>query len=215
MMSGFQVSNTAAAIVVDSNLPFTRKVAQYSRSAGNAGMYYNIANPWNGGFFGDMNVPVGTAGEKLIWARLTAGSSMFPSGGGLTGTIDVVECTKNAAAESGYLDVFNEVGALMWSAKSAGKSPQIAQIFAFGTGTPIDGQDYSVPFAASPFLLLNNFIGEISDDGEGSIGYSGLAVNWTGSALRFRWLNSNQTSFNAYAAQRGGMHIPAAKFTGL
>ncbi|MCP5581319.1 hypothetical protein NL290_27960, partial [Klebsiella pneumoniae] len=84
--------------------------------------------------------------------------------------------------ESGYLDVMNGNGDLIWSAKSASRVPRVRGFIDLPANSPVDSQIVSFSPGFNPWILMNMVPGNISDDGE-STGYSGLLIKWTGSEI--------------------------------
>lgn len=213
MTAGFNAFNTAGAVTIDSALPYTRKNKEQVIGA-IVPSHYNFTTPW-GTYNGTMGAVPGVntgRSETLTWLKLNTGGVAFPAVGGFTANSGrIIQTSKIGTPISGYLDVYNELGQLVWSAASAATTPRLQGVIELGVNTPIDNQDYSVSMRESPYILLNNFIGEISDDGE-VVGWSGVMVRWTGTHLQFRWARQNQPAFSSYGAGRGGMALPYAYF---
>lgn len=211
-MTGFQVFNQQGSLQIDSSSPFTfiKDVIPIGAVFGD---YYNVPDPWNAGAYRFGGIPgfIRVPGE-LHWLQLNPGKSA-----GFAGFNEnagrIIRTSRGQTPQSGYLDVFGESGSLVWSARSAADTPRVKGVLSFGVNTPLDTQDVNFYFDSSPYILLNNIMGEISDDGTGPVGWSGLVFNWTGSTLRFRWVNQLQPLFSQYAASRGGMQVPHALFT--
>lgn len=212
-MAGFKAYNAQSVVCVDSSLPYTR-ASEVVDIGSVSSSYYSFPNPYVGPNAFGAHPSYTPLSNILQWFRLNAGYAAFPTVGGLMANSGrLIKTTRTQPVEAGYLNVRDEQGNLVWSALSAGKTPRVGGVLRFDSTTPLDTQDVSFTFSQSPYLLLNNFMGEVSDDGE-TVAWSGLIYRWTGTQLQFRWIQQKQATFAAYAANRGGIHIPYAYFTG-
>lgn len=151
----------------------------------------------------------------LYWVQFTKnngwgypGNDMF-----LPGSIRIIRTSRNKAVQSGYLDVFDAGGNLIWSAQSASTMPQIKGFLEVAPSFPLESQIASVTPGFNPFFLWNSCFGELSDDGL-TLGYSGNLIRWTGTQLQTTWIRRNQKSFSELFTGRGSLKIPYAKFQG-
>ncbi|MGQ7172706.1 hypothetical protein ACUOCP_46010, partial [Escherichia sp. R-CC3] len=77
----------------------------------------------------------------------------------------------------------------------------------------LQNNTFSITPGFNPWILVNNCPGNLSDDGE-TVGYSGLALKWTGSQLQGRYISSNQRNWSQ-TMQGRGLRIPIARFVGV
>jgi len=212
-MSGFEAFNSAGKLTVDG----TYKPAMISSYSGFGAMtdqgYYQITNPfvdaYSFGYLPKNFYP----NPSVRWVRLSAGKAAFPgadqympSSGGM------MVSSQNNSVASGYLDVFNSSGSLIWSAASAASVPRILDFIDIPAGYDLQNNTYSKTLSFQPWILQNACPGNISDDGD-VVGYSGIVVYWTGSAIQVRYVVKNQKSY-AQVLNSVGLKIPLAYFTG-
>ncbi|UCR74489.1 hypothetical protein KL3_00024 [Klebsiella phage KL3] len=136
------------------------------------------------------------------------GSSLFKPG-----TARIIRTSRNIRPESGYLDVFDSSGTLIWSAKSASRMPRVTGTIAIDAGYDLENNIVSVNPGYNPFFLWDACCGGVSGDGVVS-GHSGALVRWTGSELQVTWSRRNQRDFKSIFNQAGQFVIPYAKFLG-
>jgi hypothetical protein len=115
--------------------------------------------------------------------------------------------------QSGYLDVFDTGGNLIWSAASASKMPRVVGFFDVPANYDLQNNTLSVSLSFNPWILVNNCPGNLSDDGTVT-GYSGIVLKWTGSQLQGRYISKNQRSWSQ-TFQGRGLRIPIAQFVGI
>lgn len=215
MTYGFEVYNDAGALQLDSE----NKTTLFSDIRDISGLtdigYYAIDNPFGGKYpFGFLKPADTPTPGYLHWFRLNAGAFAMPGAWSFQNNSgQIIRTTRNLSVESGYLDVMNGIGDLIWSAKSANRVPRIRGFIDLPANSPVDSQVISFTPGFNPWILLNATPGNISDDGE-TVGYSGLLIRWTGSQIQVKYARQRQKSFSESFGGRGGLRIPYALFPG-
>ncbi|ULI52979.1 hypothetical protein HUZ42_26240 (plasmid) [Klebsiella pneumoniae] len=172
-------------------------------------------NPFGGSYpFGFLKPADTPVPGYLYWFRLNAGAFAMPGAFSFqNGSGQIIRTTRNLGVESGYLDVMNGNGDLIWSAKSASRVPRVRGFIDLPANSPVDSQIVSFSPGFNPWILMNMVPGNISDDGE-STGYSGLLIKWTGSEIQVKYTSKYQKTFSQSFGGRGGLKIPYAYFQG-
>lgn len=215
MTYGFEVYNDAGALQIDSE----NKTTLFSDIRDISGLtdigYYMIDNPFGGKWpFGFLKMSDWPTPGYLHWFRLNPGAFAMP--GALcfqNNSGQIIRTTRNLGVESGYLDVMNGNGELIWSAKSANRVPRIRGFIDLPANSPVDNEIISFTPGFNPWILMNAVPGNISDDGEVT-GYSGLLIKWTGSQIQVKYTRKLQNRFSEAFGARGGLRIPYALFPG-
>lgn len=213
-MSGFQSFNTAGAKVVDSDFlgTYYRDSKAYS-SITDAG-YYNINTPIGNGT--DMGYVSGSYpnDSSLQWFKFNNNARGIFGDPYMTANAGRMARTGyDVATTSGYLDVFNASGKLVWSAVTAAKVPRVTGFFEIPANYDLDNSAYSQSIGTNTWLLASNCPGNLSTDGVVS-GYSGLFFRFSGETLQAVWINQNQVSW-ANTLKPYGLKIPYAILPGL
>ncbi|MDH2493624.1 hypothetical protein QDR31_00770 [Acinetobacter baumannii] len=112
-----------------------------------------------------------TIGIDKLDDSLTPMTIMMPNDGGFgagAGTFGVNSGTlyqlrQDYPVSSGYLDVFNETGDLIWSAASAGKVPRVTQVLHFTHDELASngGEGIEVDIGIGSGFLVDNIIGSL------------------------------------------------------
>ncbi|MCE0491003.1 hypothetical protein LU196_13230 [Pantoea sp. Mb-10] len=150
---------------------------------------------------------------SLKWFKPNEGSRIFFNGDSDWGTQNagvVARTRSDIVVESGYRDVFNAAGQLVWSAVMAAKIPRIVGFFDIPANYPLDSTVYSQNIGANTFILVSALsYGNINDDGGSSTGYSGMYFRFSGGVLQCQWVSKLQ---NTWASSLGpyGVRIPYA-----
>lgn len=214
-MSGFQAFNSAGALTVDgTNKP--AMISQYKQitSVTDYG-YYQIESPFttNGGY------DLGFLPENFYpnvstrWVRMNSGKYCFPGADQFQpNSGQMMISTQSLTVSSGYLDVYNESGSLIWSAVSAASVPRILDFIDIPPGYDLQNNTYVKSLSYNPWFLQNACPGNISDDGTVT-GYSGVCIRWTGSQIQVRYISKLQNTYNT-ALGSVGLRIPLAYITG-
>lgn len=214
-MSGFEVLNNDGSTIINSDQVHTLFDAVDTPGIVEVGAY-NQTTP-----FGNLSELGFTAYnwnkrvDCLYWIQLTTnnawcfpGASMFKPG-----TFRVIRTTRNKSIETGFLDVFDSTGKMIWSAKSAATMPRILKYVDIAQNYDLNANVYSLTPGFNPFFLWNQCPGNLSDDGV-VVGYSGLCVKWTGSQIQFGYVSKYQKKFTEVFNGRGNFRLPLAKFQG-
>lgn len=213
-MSGFEVYNSAGKLFVDSQNRSTLFYDQRSLGAVTEKGFYRVDSPFGDGstlgftqqqFWNDGN---------LRWLQLDANKYGLPGADLLEDNAGrMIRTTRNIGLQSGYLDVFDAGGNLIWSAASASKMPRVVGFFDVPASYDLQNNTFTINLGFNPWILVNNCPGNLSDDG-GATGYSGIALKWTGSQLQGRYISKNQRNWSQ-TLQGRGLRIPIAQFVGI
>ncbi len=151
---------------------------------------------------------------NLRWLQLDANKYGLPGADLLEDNAGrMIRTTRNIGMQSGYLDVFDAGGNLIWSAASASKMPRVVGFFDVPASYDLQNNTFAINLGFNPWILVNNCPGNLSDDG-GATGYSGIALKWTGSQLQGRYISKNQRNWSQILQGRG-LRIPIAQFVGI
>lgn len=210
-MSGFQTFNASGALVIDSNYKGTYFRDSVSYGAITDVGYYKIAcqlgNSVDMGF-----VAASTRNDgSLRWFKPSEGARMLFTGNDwMTANAGIMARTRSdLPVESGYRDIFNSAGELVWSAVMAAKIPRIIGFFDIPANFDLDNSVYSQSIGSNTWILVSSCPGgNISDDGEVT-GFSGLYFRYSGGVLQCQWVNQNQKSWGA-TLRPYGVRIPYA-----
>lgn len=213
-MSGFEVYNSAGKLLVDSQNRSTLFYDQRSLGAVTEKGFYRVDSPFGDGstlgftqqqFWNDGN---------LRWLQLDANKYGLPGADLLEDNAGrMIRTTRNIGMQSGYLDVFDAGGNLIWSAASASKMPRVVGFFDVPASYDLQNNTFTINLGFNPWILINNCPGNLSDDG-GATSYSGIALRWTGSQLQGRYISKNQRNWSQILQGRG-LRIPIAQFVGI
>ncbi|HDP9852896.1 hypothetical protein [Escherichia coli] len=214
-MSGFQCYNDAGKLTIDSDNRAT--VSSQVKAMGtlsDTGYYLINSSFGNGSTLGFLGANFFTA-NGLRWFQLQSnGRYCFP-GAQLyeAGTGRFMLSNNTAALTSGYLDVRNSAGTLIWSAASAGTMPRVRGFFTIPAGHDL-GTALTVtsPFA-DPWICISQCVGNVSDDGTVT-GYSGILIKRNSStSFTLQYVNRYQMSYTQ-AMGSAQVQIALASFTG-
>ena len=210
-MSGFETYNTAGALVVSSDYTGTYLRDSRAYSAITDAGYFNINTPLgNGTDMGYVSNPYPTDGN-LLWFKFNNGAKIMFNGDQPYGTANAGTMARtgtDVATTSGYLDVFNAAGALVWSAVTAAKIPRILGFFDIPAGYDLDNTAYSQNIGTGTYLLASAAPSNLGGDG-GTSGYSGVMFSYSGGVLNAFWARQNQRTWAA-TMKNYGMRIPYA-----
>lgn len=212
-MSGFQVFNAAGAVTIDSDYfgTYYRDSKQYS-TVTDAGIY-NITTPLgNTTDMGYVSNPF-AIDSNLQWFRFNEGAkTIFCNGSYPLATANsgiMARTGSDVTIVSGYRDVYNAAGKLVWSAVSAATIPRIIGFFDIPVGYDLDNNIYSQAVGSGMWLLASNCPGNLSYGEDSVSGYSGLFFRFSGGVLQVCWINKHQRSW-AQTIKPYGLRIPYA-----
>lgn len=214
-MSGFEVFNDSGATLINSDQKHTIFDSIYTPRFLNTGDYNLSTKFGNISELAYLNQLDIRKDGFLHWVQFTGnnqwgfpGSDMFKPG-----SIRVIRTSRNKALQSGYLDVFDSGGGLIWSALSASTMPRILGFIEAAGNYDLTNNIVSVTPGFNPFFLWDACAGAMDTDGVAS-GYTGNLMRWTGSQLQMTWISSKQRTFNEIFNGRGSLKIPYARFQG-
>ena len=213
-MSGFEAYNSAGKLMVDSS---NRTTSIYDlRNTGSVtdkGTIIVTSTFGNGTTLGYLNSQFWNDGSSLRWMQMNSGRYGMPGADFFEDNAGrVMRTRRSVAIESGYLDVFNATGSLVWSAVTASKAPRIIDFLDIPAGYDLTNNTFVKSVSFSPWILINSCPGNVTYDGE-TTGYSGLMIKWDGTNLLARYVSQLQKTW-AQTFQSTGLRIPLAVFTG-
>lgn len=177
--------------------------------------YYQIINSLGGQYTMGLLTRNFFPASGLRWFQLqTDGALAFPGATMYTANTGRFMITSNTIGlSSGYLDVFNASGQLIWSAVSASSMPRIVGFFSVPSSHDLSTPLTLVSPIANPWICISQCPGNISDDGNAT-GYSGIMIRRdNASTYTLQYINKNQKSYSQ-AMSSNGFNIALAYFTG-
>ncbi|WP_244586347.1 hypothetical protein [Escherichia coli] len=217
-MSGFEVYNSAGALTIDStNKSIMTGGVKAMGTLTDQGYYTGITCAFgNGGALGFLNSNViVNRNTTQYWFQLqTDGAWCFPGAYlFMPNSGRFITSTHTATPTSGYLDVFNASGTLIWSAASAATMPRIVGFLSAGAGVDLSSVVTVTSPVANPWFCWSQCPGNVSDDGT-VLGYSGIVIKRNSStSFSFQYINKLQRSYTQ-AMGNNGIQIALATFTG-
>ncbi|MHB7713083.1 hypothetical protein ACYCNZ_09865 [Escherichia coli] len=219
-MSGFEVYNSAGALTIDSNNRSTvsSQLKYIDRPLIDYGYYTAVKSAFGTGAqlgflpyqFFETNNPT-----LSVWCQMTIdGEYAFPGAGMFhaTNSARFMITRNDTALSSGYLDCFDGSGRLVWSASAAGTMPRIVGFFTIPAGYNL-ANTITINTPANPWFLYSAMPFNVSD-GEGALGYSGIAVKRVNATTwQLQYPNQYQRSYLDAVGNRE-LRIPLAYFTG-
>lgn len=211
-MSGYQVFNSAGALVIDSDYKGTyfRDTIGYT-SITDTG-YYNIScQLGNSTDMGYVSATPAIDGS-LKWFKPNSGARFFFAGQSDWATVNagtVARTRSDMPVESGYRDIYNSAGQLVWSAVMAAKIPRIIGFFDIPANFDLDNSVYSQSIGNNTYILASALAyGNIFDDGTNT-GYSGIYFRFSNGTLQAQWVSKLQNTWAA-SLKPYGLRIPYA-----
>ncbi|MEE9660749.1 hypothetical protein [Enterobacter cloacae complex sp. CARB60] len=213
-MSGFEVYNSDGKLLVDSQNRSTLFYDQRTLGAVTDKGAYRVNSPFGDGSTLGFTPQSFWNDGRLRWLQLGTNKYGFPGADMLEDNAgSMIRTARNISMQSGYLDVFDSAGTLIWSAASASRMPRVVGFFDVPANFDLQNNTFSVSLGFSPWILVNNCPGNLSDDGT-AVGYSGVVLKWTGSQLQGRYISNNQRNWSQ-TFQTRGLRIPIAQFVGI
>lgn len=210
-MSGYQYFNEAGALVIDSNYKGTYYLDTRDFTGISDVGFYNITcqlgNSLDMGF-ANASVPLD---DSLRWFKPNNNAKMFFTGPDwVTASAGSMARTRSdLPIISGYRDVFNAAGVLVWSAAMAARIPRILGFFDIPPNFDLDNAVYSQYIGTNVWISVSSVPGgNISDDGTVT-GYSGPFFRFTNGTLQCQWVNRFQQTW-ASTLRPYGLRIPYA-----
>jgi hypothetical protein len=208
-MSGYQIFNSSGALVIDSDFKGTYFRDSVAYTAITDVGYYNIScqlgNSTDMGFVSNSVAQ----DDNVRWFKPNNNAKMFFNGPDwMTANSGSMARTRSdMPVESGYRDVFNSAGELVWSAVMAAKIPRILGFFDIPANFDLDNTVYSQYIGTNVWILASAIPGgNISDDGTVT-GFSGPFFKFTNGTLQCQWVNQLQQTW-ANTLKPYGLRIP-------
>jgi hypothetical protein len=209
-VSGFQYWNDKGALMIDSDYKGTYFQDSMAYTALSDVGFYNISTAI--GNSSDMGYVINRfkINDSLRWFKPNSGAKM------IFGDTDIMTANAGTMARtrsdipvtSGYRDVFNAKGELVWSVVHAAKIPRIIGFFDIPTNYNLDSTAYTQWIGTNTWILASNAPGNVSYDGEVT-GYSGLFFRFASGNLSCQWISQNQNTW-ASTMRPYGLRIPYA-----
>ena len=156
-MSGFEVRNDRGEVIVSSDIKMFTEVARQAITTVNG--WYRQQSPI-------IDKPIGVAGlPDLGIPNLLTLLDFSKTGGSVCGCGNVyysanagslVHLSGDALPESGFLDIHNEDGHLVWSAKTAGKVPRISRVVHLTYAQLTASASFNI--ASGELMMLNHLV---------------------------------------------------------
>ncbi|WP_075180600.1 hypothetical protein [Pantoea sp. 1.19] len=213
-MSGFEAFNQNGKITIDSNNRSTIFLDRRGVSPITDVGAVQVVNPFTDGYSFGFSAQQFWNDGNLRWLRMNTGKVSMPGADMFEPEAgDMIRTSRNSSIQSGYLDVFDQNGNIVWSAKSAASMPRIIGFMDIPAGFDLQNNVFSIHPGFNPWILINSTPGNYSNDGAVS-GYSGVVLKWDGSQLQASYVSKNQKSWSQIL-QSSGLRIPLAKFVGI
>lgn len=217
-MAGFEVYNSAGALTIDSsNKSILTGSIKPMGTLTDYGYYAGITCAFGtGSSLGFLpNNVITNRNTTQYWFQIQndgawcfPGAELFMPNSGRFMT-----STHTANPTSGFLDVFNPSGTLIWSAASAATMPRIVGFLSAGAGVNLSSPVTVTTPVSNPWFCWSQCPGNVSDDGA-ALGYCGLVIKRNSSnSFSFQYINSKQRSYTQ-AMGNNGIQIALATFTG-
>lgn len=216
-MSGFQAYNSHGALTIDSNnKSIVMSTVKAMGTLTDVGYYLLPSNSiGNGSTLGFLNYAFWGSTPGLRWFQLQSnGRYCFP-GANLyeAGTGRFMFSSNTTTLQSGFCDVFDASGKLIWSAASAGTMPRIRDFFTVPSGHNLGTAITLTSAFADPWICISQCPGNVSDDGVVT-GMSGVLIKRNSStSFTLQYINKNQKTYTQ-AMGNNGLQIALASFTG-
>ncbi|ELY2743505.1 hypothetical protein SMC28_004218 [Cronobacter turicensis] len=227
-MSGFEVRNSAGSVTVNSDYSSPRLLRyEATPKMGTTGDWGGTIPDMgkleslsaledsviyeNGKYRQNYHKP-----GQLMWFRLGVGAWGLPGADYfIPNQVNLAFTSMSAPIESGYLDVFDGSGKLIWSAKSAATTPRITGFINVPAGFDLLTRTLSVSVPGRPFFPSDMFPGLLSDNGEGVGGRSSLAIKQQSGSVLLRYDAYNNPPYTEMPLYSRGFKIPYAIFPTL
>lgn len=214
-MAGFQLYNSAGALTIDSqNKSVVMSTVKAMGTLEVIGDSRIVSDFGNGSTLGALPYPFFPESGLKWFHLLTDGSYCFPGASMYEqGTGRFMICSNTTPIQSGYLDVFDPAGNLVWSAASAGTMPRISDFFTVPPSHDLKNALTVNTAIANPWICISQCPGNYSTDGTTS-GYSGIVIRRNSStSFSIQYINRLQKTYQQ-AMGGNGIRIALASFTG-
>ena len=214
-MAGFQLYNSAGALTIDSqNKSVVVSTVKAMGSLEVIGDSRIVSDFGNGSTLGALPYPFFPESGLKWFQFFTDGSYCFPGASMYEqGTGRFMICSNTTPIQSGYLDVFDAAGNLIWSAASAGTMPRISDFITVPPSHDLKNALTVNTTIANPWICISQCPGNYSTDGTTS-GYSGIVIRRNSStSFSIQYINRLQKTYQQ-AMGGNGIRIALASFTG-
>ncbi|EOC1137413.1 hypothetical protein AAAW31_002307 [Cronobacter sakazakii] len=213
-MSGFEVRNSAGALTVNSDYKSPLLASSAAASTDTVGDFdLNIPG------FGNLNQLGYVLDDnlyspgQLAWFRLNVNGWGVPGARYfLPGSVFIAKTKIDLAVESGYLDVFNAQGTLIWSAKSAAEMPRVLGFITIPPNYDLQNNTLTVGVSGTPFYLMDIIPGALAEDQEGVGAKNGIVMKQQSGSVILRYINQNGKNYVNTPLYSRGFKIPYAVF---
>lgn len=215
MMAGFQLYNSAGALTIDSqNKSVVVSTVKAMGSLEVIGDSRIVSDFGNGSTLGALPYPFFPESGLKWFQFFTDGSYCFPGASMYEqGTGRFMICSNTTPIQSGYLDVFDAAGNLIWSAASAGTMPRISDFITVPPSHDLKNALTVNTVITNPWICISQCPGNYSTDGTTS-GYSGIVIKRNSStSFSIQYINRFQKTYQQ-AMGGNGIRIALASFTG-
>lgn len=216
-MSGYQYYNAAGALVIDSDYKGTyfRDIINYTNITDIG--YFNIRCQLGDSVDMGYVAAAPVLDGSLKWFKPNNNARIFFNGNTDWATVNagvIARSRSDIPVESGYRDIFNSSGELIWSAVMASKIPRIIGFFDIPANFDLDNSVYSQNIGTNTFILSSALAyGNIYTD-ELTTGFSGVYFKYVNGVLQCQWVNQLQNTW-ASTLRPYGLRIPYAIFPNL
>ncbi|WP_227658144.1 hypothetical protein [Enterobacter cancerogenus] len=156
-MSGFEVYNSDGKLLVDSQNRSTLFYDQRTLGAVTDKGAYRVNSPFGDGSTLGFTQQSFWNDGRLRWLQLGTNKYGFPGADMLEDNAgSMIRTARNIGIQSGYLDVFDSAGSLIWSAASASKMPRVVGFFDVPANYDLQNNTFSVSLSFNPWILINN-----------------------------------------------------------
>ncbi len=216
-MSGFEVRNSAGALTINSDYRaplLSSSAAVRTDSVGDFDMDIpGFGNLKQLGWILDNTL---FAPGQLSWFRLNVNGWGLPGAQYfLPGTAVIAKTRTDIAWQSGYLDVFNSSGELIWSARSAARMPRVLGFITIPAGFDLQNNTFSAAVPGTPYYLLEIMPGALSEDQEGVGAKNGIVIKQLSGSVIMRYINQNGRNYRDTPLYSRGFRLPYAVFPTL
>ena len=214
-MAGFQLYNSAGALTIDSqNKSVVVSTVKAMGSLEVIGDSRIVSDFGNGSTLGALPYPFFPESGLKWFQFFTDGSYCFPGASMYEqGTGRFMICSNTTPIQSGYLDVFDAAGNLIWSAASAGTMPRISDFITVPPSHDLKNALTVNTVITNPWICISQCPGNYSTDGTTS-GYSGIVIKRNSStSFSIQYINRFQKTYQQ-AMGGNGIRIALASFTG-
>lgn len=146
---------------------------------------------------------------QLNWFRMPVGGWGLPGASWFVpGKVNLAKTRTDVAVQSGFMDVFDSSGKLIWSAKSAATMPRILGFLTIPPNYDLQNNTLTIAVSGTPFMPLESFMGAISEDQEGVGAKNGIVIKQQSGSVILRYINQNGKNYTQTPIYSKGYKIP-------